>query len=133
MSPGFPLHYSPNEKCKWLIEVESNSYIQLTFSHFDIFEEESNVCIRDHVAVYNIKTNEDGDNVQDVIGLYCNTNKPPDIIYSNWNKMMVEFNTDYSVAVENSGFVAMYDSIQYLASEIDDQYDSENDTGFTGN
>ena len=126
MSPGFPIRYESNEKCSWWIEVDANSYIRLTFQHFDIFEEASASCTKDHVALYNVKTGADGNDVQNLVGLYCNTNKPRDPIYSNWNKMVVEFNTDFSQT--RSGFMAKYTSIQY---QIEDSNALDTNDSFT--
>ena len=41
-----------------------------------------------------------------VLGTYCNTFKPPEVMYSSWNRMVVVFDSDGQDAT--SGFQARY-------------------------
>lgn len=117
ISRGFPVNYYSNEKCSWSIEVDQKSYIQLTFTHFDVFEEETNLCEKDHVALYNVRSSSnDASGILGLIKLFCNTNKPPGVIYSNWNRMVVEFNTDFSN--KRSGFIKYQPNLNTGQSNI---------------
>ena len=58
--------------------------------YIDIFEDETDACNRDnlHVQDYD-KTGQSFS-----LGRFCNTFKPPKLMYSSWNKMGVEFFSD---------------------------------------
>lgn len=57
------------------------------------------------------------DDRKQLIGTFCNTNKPPPEIFSNWNEMEVEFRSDYQN--ERGGFLAKYDSINYRFDDFE--------------
>lgn len=48
-SPNYPQDYDHNDDCTWLINVDSNHVVELTFEDFDI-ERHIN-CSYDHLAV----------------------------------------------------------------------------------
>ena len=112
VSPLYPHIYPANTACSWLMQVNDDAYIQLTFLALDIFEELSDTCTGDYVIVQDIEqTGEMGD----VIGSYCNTNKPPYVVFSSWNGLLLQFFTD---SVDGrSGFMAKYISIQITSIE----------------
>ena len=66
----------------------------------------------DFVKVQDIERNGE---LGEVIGTYCNTNKPPSILSSSWNKLLVQFNSDSEYA--RSGFMAKYESVVYRTAE----------------
>ena len=98
--------YDYNQKCSWHIKVNNNAYIRLTFEDFDVFEEVSDVCLRDFVEV----TDSDrGGTSTRLIGRYCNTFLPPAHLSSAWNQMVIDFLTD---GQQNAnGFQARYEAL----------------------
>ena len=117
LTPSFPRHYANGIRCTWDIVVSKDSYVELTFKVFDVYEMDSPNCIYDRVSIYN--TNAQSDNVlaaEDLIGSYCNTNQPPSRIESKWNGLFLEFTTD--VADTGVGFWAMYKAKKYEAPSL---------------
>ena len=118
VSPGFPRHYLPNQRCVWHITVQTGAHVELEFLSFDIIEEFSVKCQGDSVTVRD--TNKRGIALY-VIGQYCNTNLPPKLLRSAWNHIMVEFFSDDEH--ENEGFHLKYQDAYYT---IPDGYRWEN-------
>ncbi|XP_006811744.1 dorsal-ventral patterning tolloid-like protein 1 [Saccoglossus kowalevskii] len=106
-SPGYPYGYEENEFCIFTITVDTGKTIELHFTTFDI--ESHPYCEFDFIEVI------DGRDIVNspVIGTYCggSSNKPPQIMSSTGNSMMVLFSSDISLHYE--GFYA-----EYAISEI---------------
>ena len=39
LSPNYPDHYPSRAYCQWVVEVDDDSLVQLTFTEFDLEEE----------------------------------------------------------------------------------------------
>ncbi|XP_056613449.1 membrane frizzled-related protein-like isoform X1 [Triplophysa dalaica] len=103
-SPNHPKAYPHKQVCTWEIFVENRQTIRLSFHNFSL--ETHDVCEFDYVEVY------DGANTVDntVLGRYCGSTVPPDLI-SSGPTMTVVFVTDEGVA--DSGFWASYQAISF--------------------
>lgn len=104
-SVNFPLPYDNNHRCRWHISVNVSSYVRLEVLEFDVHGDGE--CLTDHVEFY------DGQHVNKnfLIGRYCNSVKPPSIIMSSWNALVIEFSTSSEEAAK--GFLFRYRSEQY--------------------
>ena len=51
ISGGFPVQYKTNEKKTWTISVEDQTFIELTFDEFDVYEHPLSSCTKDYVDV----------------------------------------------------------------------------------
>ena len=111
ISPGFPYNYYTSQKCSWKITVDTNAYIKLTIEEFDVFEDSAPNCQRDYVEIIDIGN----DNSQTILGTFCNTYKPPKVLYSSWNQMKIDFFSDATDTAK--GFRAKYDEISNTASD----------------
>lgn len=49
-SPNYPSNYNPNDDCGWLVEVDVNHVVELTFDDFDVEPHQN--CSYDYVAIY---------------------------------------------------------------------------------
>lgn len=95
-SPLFPLTYSKNKQCTWLLISPPQTYLTIHFENFEM--EHHSTCSYDYVSLYN------GGNAGSVmLGQYCG-NKIPLPVSSSMNKMMIMFSTDR--AGEFKGFTA---------------------------
>ena len=52
MTRGFPGLYSANEKQTWTIHTEIQSYIEVKFETFDVYEHPLESCTKDFVEVF---------------------------------------------------------------------------------
>ena len=52
LSPAFPINYANDIRCVWQISVATDSFIQLHFKYFDIFEMDFPSCVYDYVSIY---------------------------------------------------------------------------------
>ena len=60
LSPSFPAKYDNDIRCTWAIYVTKDSYIQLTFRSFDVYERDSPECVYDKLNIYNENPQDDG-------------------------------------------------------------------------
>lgn len=99
-SLNYPDTYPHNSDCSWLITVQENARVELTFNSFNL--ESATNCVYDYVKVY------DGDSAASSLLLtWCGSSLPsPPVISSTNNTMFVRMYSDYSVAA--SGFDATY-------------------------
>lgn len=95
-SPRHPDRYPHKVSCTWLIRAPESHIIRLSFSAFNL--ENSGSCSFDYVLV------EDTNGVQ--IGKFCG-NRPPPLLTSMDNTLLVKFVTDESVSL--AGFTANYE------------------------
>ena len=60
LSTGYPVSYSPNTKQSWTITVQQQTYTQLVFLDFDVYEIPLQLCVKDFVEVvdYDLVGNE---------------------------------------------------------------------------
>ena len=105
-SPYFPDHYHDYQDCQWNITVPAGRVIKLIF---DVFELEStpfscggDQCSCDYVEVKEETTLDD----TTVLGRYRMMAKPPSIIESSTNRMIVTFHSDHAISAK--GFNASY-------------------------
>ncbi|EZA59389.1 Cubilin [Ooceraea biroi] len=124
-SANYPQNYPHIQDCEWLLEVDSNHLVNLTFLDFDI--ENSRNCTDDYVKVFHILptvkthirtriTNIDFDFVfsqvfdgptkdDPLLGTHCHNQLPPAYISSS-NQMLVVMRTDSIISAK--GFKARY-------------------------
>ncbi|XP_078478800.1 LOW QUALITY PROTEIN: membrane frizzled-related protein-like [Lampetra planeri] len=109
-SPNHPRPYPHQQLCIWYISVEEGHVITLSFRNFSL--ETQDVCEFDYVEVH------DGANIGAgrVLGRFCGTTFPPDLI-SSGPHMTVVFVADEGVA--DSGFNATYRSVSLLERTCD--------------
>lgn len=105
-SLNYPYQYPPNQRCDWLIRVESDKYIELKIMHFDL-QDVAKSCDRDFLDFYDYDVS--GNSVR--IGHYCNLIWPPDVTYSSWSTLRIRFASDFET--EGVGFLATYKAISY--------------------
>ncbi|XP_062900253.1 cubilin isoform X2 [Mobula hypostoma] len=97
-SPNFPMPYSNNAECHWLIQTSEGSVIELQFEQFHL--DSSTGCMTDYLSVYNgINTNSQ------ILAKLCG-NQTPSPILSSKNNMYIKLQTDSSVTA--GGFFAKY-------------------------
>ncbi len=104
-SPGFPTQYNPTQQCSWKITVDTDYYIKLMITDFQVFEDKTPFCGRDYMAVIDV----DKSGKETELGRFCDTFKPPNIIYSSWNMIGVNFFSDRSQV--GKGFTAKYEQV----------------------
>ncbi len=108
LSINYPLNYINNHRCQWLITAPQEYYVNVTIDDFDVpstsLGSASTECIFDHVSFTDVATGH-------LIGRFCNAKKPPKYILSNWNKLLIEFNTDSSLS--GRGFSLTYVSQKF--------------------
>ncbi|KAK2868219.1 hypothetical protein Q7C36_000090 [Tachysurus vachellii] len=97
-SPGYPLEYSNNAECSWMIQVSNRSVVTLVFLDFQLENNEG--CNFDYIALF------DGPTVQHRhIGNYCGNKGPPNTV-STSNQLLVVFKSDFNIG--GRGFKAHY-------------------------
>ncbi|XP_076174105.1 cubilin isoform X2 [Ptiloglossa arizonensis] len=87
-SPNFPNKYEHNLNCSWTIDAPRGNRVNLTFSHFDL-EEQDDSCQYDYLK---IREGQDGEPNTNIITL-CNSDIPPKI-HSTQNQVFLTFVTD---------------------------------------
>ncbi|RLU24405.1 hypothetical protein DMN91_002494 [Ooceraea biroi] len=97
-SANYPQNYPHIQDCEWLLEVDSNHLVNLTFLDFDI--ENSRNCTDDYVKVFDGPTKDDP-----LLGTHCHNQLPPAYISSS-NQMLVVMRTDSIISAK--GFKARY-------------------------
>ncbi|XP_029957686.1 procollagen C-endopeptidase enhancer a [Salarias fasciatus] len=102
-TPNWPdKKYPPGTTCAWLITVEPDMVIKVTFDKFVL--EADTYCRFDYVVFYNGGERDDSR----LIGRYCGDVAPQPIITSG-NVLLVQFVSDLSVT--SDGFLAHYTSV----------------------
>ncbi|XP_017268069.1 procollagen C-endopeptidase enhancer a [Kryptolebias marmoratus] len=102
-TPNWPdKKYPPGTSCSWLITVEPDRVIQVTFDKFVL--EADTYCRFDYVAFFNGGERDDSR----LIGKYCGDQAPQPIITTG-NELLVQFVSDLSVT--SDGFLAYYASV----------------------
>ncbi|XP_072025436.1 uncharacterized protein [Amphiura filiformis] len=109
-SVNFPYKYNPNSRCKWHIQTEPATYISLTFHDFDIPSME--LCIDDGVRVYDGGSTDDNE----LLGIFCNTNRPTFDVLASFNEMTITFDTDDTN--EGIGFQAQYHARKFTSKFV---------------
>ncbi|XP_039305004.1 cubilin isoform X2 [Solenopsis invicta] len=97
-STDYPQNYPHLQNCEWLLEVDSNHLVNLTFLDFDI--EISANCSDDYVQIFDGPTRDDT-----LLGRHCSNQLPPTYISSS-NQMLVVMRSDSIVTAK--GFKAQY-------------------------
>ncbi|XP_069075234.1 uncharacterized protein [Pleurodeles waltl] len=107
-SPGFPLSYQSDMKCKWVIESPVGHRVVLDF--LKLVLEEHRTCQYDYVLVY------DGtdDKLQE-IGRFCGSQLTPQL-RSTSNVMTLVMRTDSSLELD--GFFANFSSLKSTSESI---------------
>uniref|UniRef100_UPI00398F64EE cubilin n=1 Tax=Pristiophorus japonicus TaxID=55135 RepID=UPI00398F64EE len=100
-SPNYPMPYSHNAECYWLIQTSAGSIIGLQFEQFHL--DSSTGCSYDYLAVYN------GNNINSQLLARLCGNQMPAPILSSRNNMYIKLRTDSSVTA--GGFFAKYTHI----------------------
>ncbi|KAI4498132.1 hypothetical protein M0802_006618 [Mischocyttarus mexicanus] len=95
---NYPLNYPHNQNCEWLLEVDKNHLVNLTFEDFDI--ENSRNCTDDYVKIFDGPSKEDY-----LMGTHCRNGIPPSYV-STSNQMLVVMRSDSIVSAK--GFKATY-------------------------
>ena len=112
VSINYPLNYTNNHRCRWMIKAPSEHYVNLTIKDFDVPSgpQTTTDCLFDHVTFI------DGSN-NNLIGRYCNSNRPPSYIVSSYNQLLIEFL--HWFRVDGSRFFALLPSVQFpTANEV---------------
>ncbi|KAL0113327.1 hypothetical protein PUN28_012468 [Cardiocondyla obscurior] len=97
-SANYPQNYPHVQNCEWLLEVDSNHLVNLTFLDFDI--ESSKNCSDDYVKIFDGATRD-----APLLGTHCGNQLPP-IYISNSNQMLVVMDSDSIISAK--GFQAQY-------------------------
>ncbi|XP_050461753.1 cubilin-like [Cataglyphis hispanica] len=97
-SANYPQNYPHGQNCEWLLEVDSNHVVNLTFLDFDM--EHSRNCTDDYVKIFDGPTKDDF-----LLGTHCNNQLPPSYI-SSGNQMLVVMRSDSMISAK--GFKAQY-------------------------
>nr|XP_057934573.1 procollagen C-endopeptidase enhancer a isoform X2 [Doryrhamphus excisus] len=102
-TPNWPdKKYPPGTSCSWLITVDADKVIQVSFDKFVL--EADTYCRFDYVAFFNGGEKDDSR----LIGKYCGDQAPAPITTSG-NVLLVQFVSDLSVT--SDGFLAYYTSV----------------------
>ncbi|XP_045920845.1 procollagen C-endopeptidase enhancer b isoform X2 [Micropterus dolomieu] len=102
-TPNWPnSNYPAGISCSWHISVEPSNVIEVKFEKLDL--EPDTYCRYDYVALFN---GGERDNSRR-IGRFCG-DRPPGIIVTNGNELLVQFVSDLSVT--SDGFMAYYSSV----------------------
>lgn len=104
--------YAQDAYCSWIIKPNNATYVRLTFSQFDISNE-------DMVMIYNSETEDDSH----LLGTYTGSSLPSAVL-SNTGVMRVRFISDNYI--ERSGFAASWYSDGVEVQDPEDPEDPEN-------
>lgn len=138
LSINYPLNYINSHRCQWLIRAPPGYYFNVTIEDFDLPDKPAALysssiggtlpprkrsqsassaspssrskhgCMFDHLSFTDYSNGM-------LLGRYCNSNKPPKYILSNWNELMIEFSTDSSIT--GRGFRLKYKAQKYQLLE----------------
>ncbi|KZC14141.1 Cubilin [Dufourea novaeangliae] len=97
-STNYPQNYPPKQNCEWLLQVNPNYLVNVTFLDFDL--EASVNCTDDYVQIYDGATRN-----SPLMATLCRNTLPPSFI-SSANEMLIVMKSDSIVSAK--GFQAMY-------------------------
>ncbi|XP_012062648.1 PREDICTED: cubilin [Atta cephalotes] len=97
-SANYPQNYPHIVNCEWLLEVDNNHLVNLTFLDFDV--ENSKNCSDDFVKIFDGSTKNDP-----LLGTHCGNQLPP-VYVSSSNQMLVVMQSDSIISAK--GFKAQY-------------------------
>uniref|UniRef100_A0A671XF39 Cubilin n=1 Tax=Sparus aurata TaxID=8175 RepID=A0A671XF39_SPAAU len=124
--PNTPGHdeYDHQVSCAWVIRVEANKILRITFPFFDL--ESSTNCNFDFLQIH------DGDTASAyIIGTYCGQNNPQEL-YSSHNSLYFWFRSDHTLNA--GGFTVAWQSQDPVCGgELTDPYGNFNSPGYPGN
>lgn len=113
LSINYPLNYVNNHRCRWLIKVPPEHYVNVTINEFDVPSSESGInarprgagdCMFDHLTFIDGSSNN-------LIGRFCNSNRPPKYIVSSYNQLLIEFYADSNFT--GRGFSLSYKAYKF--------------------
>ncbi|XP_068942361.1 cubilin [Petaurus breviceps papuanus] len=107
-SPGHPNIYPHGVNCTWLISVQSDYRIRLTFEVFHLDFHYN--CTSDYLEIYD-------DSMETALGRYCGKSVPPSLVSSS-NRLMLRLVTDAAIAYE--GFSVTYTSFEASKACLED-------------
>ncbi|XP_018577861.1 cubilin-like [Anoplophora glabripennis] len=96
-SPNYPNNFDKNDTCFWLIEIDENHTIELSFEDADL----PTNCDKNYIKVYDGPTE-----AYPVLKKVCSF-APNDTIKSTFNEMYIEFRTS-TLHYTTKGFLAKY-------------------------
>ncbi|XP_063063043.1 cubilin [Engraulis encrasicolus] len=124
--PTNPGHdqYPHQVSCAWVIRVESNKIIRITFPYFQL--ENSATCSFDFLQIH------DGESASAyMLGKYCGTAAPSEL-FSSHNSLYFWFRADSSVNA--GGFTVSWESrTPVCGGELTAEYGAINSPGYPGN
>ena len=97
---GYPGSYPQRSRCTWNIVTDQGSFIVLTFIEFNVAS--LGKCDSTSLNIYN-GDREDG---QLIIGQFCNSQRPPDEIWSDYNHLFLIMQS--GAEEPGNGFLAQY-------------------------
>ncbi|KAJ8670094.1 hypothetical protein QAD02_001353 [Eretmocerus hayati] len=98
-SANYPKNYPHNQNCEWLMTVDQNHAINLTFVELDL--ERSRNCTDDYIKIF------DGNSTEaKLLGKYCRNSDLAPYYVSSGNQMLVTMRTDSLVSAK--GFKALF-------------------------
>lgn len=98
-SPNYPKNYDAGVTCEWLIEIETNHVIELTFNDMDLVHAGN----KTYVKVY------DGpSSAYPVLAFLSGDRTPNETIRSTYNHLFVEMATSVFKSFTAKGFKASY-------------------------
>ncbi|KAJ8975809.1 hypothetical protein NQ317_013740, partial [Molorchus minor] len=98
-SPNFPKIHDKNDTCEWLIDIDENHVIELSFIDLDLYSTPN--CSRSYVKVYDGPTM-----AYPVLQKLCGNIKPNNTVQSTYNQMYIEFRAHPFIPTK--GFKAEY-------------------------
>ncbi|XP_029110994.1 cubilin [Scleropages formosus] len=116
--------YDHMVSCAWVIRVNANKIVRITFPHFDL--EHSTGCSYDFLQIH------DGESAgAHMLGRYCGTAAPAELLSSH-NTMYFWFRSDHSINA--GGFtVAWQEQTPECGGSLTEAYGSINSPGYPGN
>ncbi|CAK9795155.1 Cubn [Anthophora quadrimaculata] len=97
-STNYPQNYPNKQNCEWLLQVDQNYVVNITFLDFDI--EDTKNCTDDYVQIYDGPTK-----MSPLLATHCRNELPPSYV-STGNEMLVVMRTDSILSAK--GFKAEY-------------------------
>ncbi|XP_014605735.1 PREDICTED: cubilin-like [Polistes canadensis] len=95
---NYPLNYPHNQNCEWLLQVDKNHVVNVTFEDFDI--EDSRNCTDDYVKIFDGPSRDSY-----LMGTHCRNQLPPSYV-STSNEMLIVMRSDSIISAK--GFKATY-------------------------